>query len=126
MFLDNRFSTWSNINDLRGDTTQLANVFLGNSPQIPQVPGIPRATMEFLEKSKEVIYHSPKLYSRSAILWNSKGTLKRLRSCPIVIFGVTQEFLRSENLSYIKFLRLALGKLLLTGNNSNARYRQRG
>ena len=51
--------------------TQLANVFLGNSPQIPQVPGIPRDTMEFLGKSKEAIYHAPKLHSRLAFLWNS-------------------------------------------------------
>ena len=50
---------------------QLANVFLGNSPQIPQVPGIPRDTMEFLGKSKEAIYHAPKLHSRLAFLWNS-------------------------------------------------------
>jgi hypothetical protein len=34
------------------DNSQLANLFLGNSPQTPQVPGIPRATMEFLGKSK--------------------------------------------------------------------------
>ena len=47
----------------------LANEIRGNSSQISQVPGIPRVTMDILGKFKEVIYHTPKLYSRSDIQW---------------------------------------------------------